>query len=365
MKMQNQSYFFVVVCTGLLLVSTTILNAATPAEMAELSLQELLAMSTDEESNDTGPWSMSVLYSRRKLDGYQAGTDKLSNGEVQFVPGETRTDKNFPVLPTVITQEAVIITTRYAISDANELTFSIPHIKQSTDHESIVPGYSFFNITSSGLGDISFGYSGALERWDSAFVSYTIGLSLPTGSIDEQGDTPRATGDQQLPYTMQLGSGTWDIPLGLHYQNEKSSWTWGANIFAKVRTGRPKNIFDKAWSGTNDRNYRLGDRFSISAWGRFFNSAAVRPTAKISYQYADKIHGRDEELIVPGPFPYPASITDPGNFGGEKVDITLGSEIGDTEHSFVVQIGMPIYQDLNGVQPKETVQINISWNDSF
>ena len=38
------------------------------------------------------------------------------------------------------------------------------------------------------------------------------GVSLPTGSIDEEGDTPRAPGDQQLPYTMQLGFRNLGLP---------------------------------------------------------------------------------------------------------------------------------------------------------
>ena len=51
------------------------------------------------------------------------------------------------------------------------------------------------------------------------------------GSIDEEGDTPRAAGDQQLPYTMQIGSGTWDLPAALVFEKSNSSFV-GEAMFA-------------------------------------------------------------------------------------------------------------------------------------
>ena len=53
-------------------------------------------------------------------------------------------------------------------------------------------------------------------------IYVTGGLSFPTGSIDEKGDTPRGKGTQ-VPYTMQIGSGTYDLQPALVYlgQNDQ------------------------------------------------------------------------------------------------------------------------------------------------
>ena len=59
---------------------------------------------------------------------------------------------------------------------------------------------------------------------------------MPTGSIDEEGDTPRAPGSQQLPYTMQLGSGTWDFPLFLSFRKYEARWDWGMDASYTLRT---------------------------------------------------------------------------------------------------------------------------------
>ena len=73
---------------------------------------------------------------------------------------------------------------------------------QSTDHISIIPGYDGFNISSEGVGDIALVVDSTVSQSLNSIWKIGAGLSMPTGSIDEEGDTPRAPGNQQLPYTM-------------------------------------------------------------------------------------------------------------------------------------------------------------------
>ena len=104
--------------------------ASTPSEMAGMSLQELLNQPLEEQAADEKamPWRVGLSYSRLKLDGYLDGTDKVSNSEILFsgVPG-TRTDKNFPVVPTEIRQEALILTVRYALNNRISFNLGIPY----------------------------------------------------------------------------------------------------------------------------------------------------------------------------------------------------------------------------------------------
>lgn len=345
-----------------LLISSSI-HGSTPSEMADMSLQELLNIQVEERITPTtgsqtyqaGPWRAGIAYSRMELDGYLDGSDEVSNSAVLFsgVPG-TRTDKNFPVLPTVITQEAVILTMRYELDSRQTIDLGIPYILQSTEHLSVVPGYDNFTIKSEGLGDISLSYSSTIKEWKSKQLRGTVGISVPTGSIDQKGDTPRAAGDQQLPYTMQLGSGTWDLSAGLNYQQQQNTLAWGTQLHGKLRGGK------------NDRDYRLGNRASLSAWAKSYHHAWIRPSVKLRYQYWDIIHGEDTEITVPGPFPYPAGITNPKFYGGRKVSASLGVSIGGGNsplkgNSVDLEIGKPIYQNLNGVQPKEVLRFNIHW----
>jgi hypothetical protein len=318
---------------------------STPSEFAEMTFQELFDQSIDEDNINKGlmtPWILSYQLKNVKFKGYLDDTKVLSFDDVLWNgPGEVRTDKNFPVLPTDIHQEAHIITLGYQFSQSWHGHISAPYIKQETDHISIVNNYDFFVINTEGFGDTSVSVS---YNWYNAGVGswrFSFGLSFPTGSITEVGDTPREAGDQQLPYTMQLGSGTYDIPLDLSYQNS-GSHNYKVGMSAKIRTG------------TNNRDYRLGNNFRLYGRYKIELSSKLQTYAGLTYQYSDNIHGQDDSLLVNSPFPYPAGITNPQLYGGKKINARLGLVWQLSKgYQLNVEIGKPVYQYLNGPQPKE------------
>lgn len=321
------------------------LAQSTPSEFAEMSLSELFDESIDENGvggSDSSPWTLAVQYKMVEFEGYLDGTDDLRFQEVLWnAPGETRTKKNFPVVPTVIRQEASVVTVGYEVNKQWRSHLTIPYIKQTTDHISVVPGYGDFKIKTSGIGDVVVSGSYKFIDTDTSRWWFTMGLSLPTGSIDEEGDTPRSPGNQQLPYTMQLGSGTFDFPMELSYQN-LGSHDYSLHFSANIRTGE------------NDRDYRLGNHYSIGGRYKFHPWPTVQPHISLDYQYGDSIHGMDDSLRVESPFPYPASITDPDLYGGHKVGINAGISWEFSRHYRIsAELGAPLYQNLNGPQPKE------------
>lgn len=339
-----------------LLFGSTQLSAMTPAEMAELSLQDLMGLKAESESRvstgDTASrWQARVQYSQLRFDGYQSGDSKLDDERVLFRPGtQARTSENYPVLPTTIVQEAVTLAVSYQLNNGDYVDVAVPTIKQSTHHKSIVPGYGRFIIDSEGLGDISISYNHLWRQTDTGDIRLIAGISAPTGSIDKAGDTPRAAGDQQLPYTMQLGSGTWDLPLGINWSARPSEWSYGLRAHAILRTGK------------NDRDYRLGHRLQVSGLMRSHHHNWISPYAKLSAHYAGGISGQDDEITVPGAYPYPASITDPDNFGSKGFNVALGAEFGGMT---TIELAMPLYEYRSGIQIRKTLQFTATWKAPF
>ena len=94
--------------------------ANTPAEMADLSLQELYALSVDDNNQDYG-FQAGVLFKREVLDGYKSGTQSLSYDDVLFQPPEPRTDKNYPVLPTVIEQQTLVVNLSFGMKRCEKI----------------------------------------------------------------------------------------------------------------------------------------------------------------------------------------------------------------------------------------------------
>lgn len=351
-----------------------------PVDLANLSLGDLLNakiirshsdLTTDEASQqdvpvgylDSSRFHFSSNYINVKFEGYMDGTKDLSTDDVLWSKpsGEARTDKNFPVVPTIIHQEAIQFKGAYNLSEQFILSLSIPYIRQETEHISIVPNFDDFTIVSEGLGDIEVAVSWLHQLSQSSNLLINLGLSLPTGSIDEVGRTPKdANVDTQLPYTMQLGSGTYDIKPSINYSAIAGNWTYGANINLTLRTEK------------NDRDYRLGNVYQAGIWSRYALTDWLEPSIRIDGIIWDKISGEDmdlrkEDLPIN---PYPAAVVKPDNFGGTKLLALVGLRLKDPrgrlENTFLeFEAGTPFYQKLNGPQPSEDWRFSASLVLSF
>ena len=334
------------------------LAQSTPSEFAQMNFQELFEQSIYDNHTDRSlisPWLLGYQLKSVKFEGYLDGDKALTFDDVLWNgPGEEdRTTKNFPIVPTTIYQKAHIISLGYQFNSSWKGQISIPYLKQKTDHISIVSNYNFFVIETEGVGDIALSTSYNWSNSGTGIWRFSFGVSLPIGSVDEVGDTPRAPGDQELPYTMQLGSGTYDFPIELSYKNSDLH-DFNVSFSANIRTGY------------NSRNYRLGNNFSLK--GRYQNelSPTLQIYAELGLIYSNNIHGQDDSLLVDAPIPYPASITNPKLFGGKKIDAGLGLSWKFAEkYQLNVEIGKPIYQNLNGPQPKEQWRNSISLSKVF
>jgi hypothetical protein len=333
------------------------LAKSTPSEFAEMNFQELFEQSIYENHTDRSlisPWTAGYRLKSVKFEGYLDGAEALSFDDVLWNgQGEVRTTKNFPVVPTTIYQKAHIISLGYQFNSSWKGQISIPYLKQKTDHISIVSNYDFFVIETEGIGDIAVSTSYNWSNPEVGIWRFSFGISLPIGSVDEVGDTPRAPGNQELPYTMQLGSGTYDFPIELSYKNN-GHHDFHVSFSANIRTGH------------NSRNYRLGNNYSLKGRYQIELSSTIRTYAELGFIYSNDIHGQDDSLLVNAPIPYPASITNPKLFGGKKVDAGLGLSWRFSEDCQLnIDIGKPIYQNLNGPQPKEQWRNTISFSKVF
>ena len=346
-------------CFVLIGTSQTGSAQTVPTDLLELSIEELFeanVVTEAERAEVARRWHLSYTYAVSDYHDYYLGSQRIGYDEVLFQPGlEDRTDSNFPVVPTEIKQEVHALRLAYDFTPAVTLRAQLPFVMQSTDHISIVPGYDAFNISSKGVGDTALVLDAIVSQSLSSIWKLGAGVSVPTGSIDEKGDTPRAPGNQQLPYTMQLGSGTWDIPLLLSFRKYGAQWDWGANADFTWRTGK------------NDRDYRLGNKAGVGGWVQWKGFTALSPGMRLHYRWRDTIGGQDVALLVPNPqFPYPAPVTNPSAFGGEQIDLTVFVRFPlangwYTEASYA----QPLYLDLNGPQSSEKYHFSIEIGTSF
>ena len=332
-----------------------------PTDLTELDLEQILALHikrADEPKRSR--WRIAYRFLHANFDGNRDGTADIPDEEVLFRLGtEDRTRDNFPIVPLTIVQKAHMFDVGFDFDEKWQFSLLLPYITQETDHISIVPGFDQFIISSSGIGDILLSATHAVWSQESHVVLASLGISLPIGSIDEIGPTPREPGtDTQLPFTMQIGSGTYDLAPSLTYAAGNGDWSWGGLVRNRTRLGE------------NNRNYRLGDSLTLSAWLTKPVSKWLAPSAKLVFRSWGRIEGRDEELLppnLPPEFPFPAAVTDPSKFGGKKLNLHGGSRLtwpGGwlANGAFEGDIAVPIYQSLNGPQPKEIWRCEMEWS---
>ena len=334
-----------------------VLGQTVPADLVDIPLEDLFAANVVEpDQKSERRWHLSYRYTRSEFDEYRSGTDTLSYNDVLWNgPTEVRTDDNYPVVPTEIEQEVHSFLLGYEYSPRLFFRLAVPIIEQSTDHISIVPGYDEFNISSDGVGDVVALADYELGRTVNSAWRAIAGVSIPTGSIDEVGDTPRAPGNQQLPYTMQIGSGTWDLPVGIVFDKYDQYVNWGADARAVIRTG------------TNDRDYRLGHKFSAGGWIKWRELGRFRPGIRVNYRWQGEISGDDVSLLLPNPrFPYPAPVVDPTAFGGQQIDVSVFADVDlSDDWSVYAEYSRPVWFNLNGPQSAENFHLTIGLSTTF
>lgn len=197
-------------------------------------------------------------------------------------------------------------------------------------------------MRSSGLGDtiLSAMVQGPYN------LTATGGLSLPTGKIDNagplvRGPTPDDRDDNvRYPYSMQLGSGTYDLILGLDYTDTGEKSGWGLEYEYTLRTGR------------NAEGYTLGDRMLLGTWYKSRLTAAFDTTTKLLFHKTGQIEGEDKVIREEPVYNKLMSPDrDAGNYGGRRLDLGLAATY-QTKGllRFGAEFTLPLSQNLFGPQ---------------
>ena len=168
----------------------------------------------------------------------------------------------------------------------------------------------------------------------------SLGLSLPTGDIRQEIEMMGMK--FRAPYDMQLGSGTFDLKPALTYSavSDDALWNWGGQAGYTYHLGH------------NDAGYSLGDSLKLSSWLQ----RAMGPTAtwiRLSYTNTARISGQDREITNSLKFA-DAPDAETKNYGGDLVNAFIGTSYTKGAFSAGIEIGLPLYQYVNGLQMANT-----------
>jgi len=301
-----------------------------------------------------------------KMDGLRDGTDSVGVESILGMPAMGK----FMAAPTSMDMYMTNLSVGYSFTD--DFLGMIMFMWRENDMDMLfngpmksTTGRDGFTMESDGMGDTMIMTKYRLFADDplipTSQLSLMVGLSLPTGSINEKnGNHPVvARQSELLPYGMQLGSGTFDPSLGLLYQGSSSPLWWGANFIYRGR-----------WYD-NSRDYQLGDEVMLDLYTMYQVRYDTVVQLQLNSVYWDSIEGEMDEAVsgesgrvTPGDptTPYMTNLWDPENYGGKKVSITAGVQWQPFPLQIVeFSVGVPLYQHLNGPQLEEDYRVMLTW----
>ncbi len=294
--------------------------------------------------HEKGESMISYRFMRMMMEGNRTGGDQVGSNAVL---------QNFLVSPLDMPVNMHMVGLMYAPSDRVTLMGMLPWVSLSMDH--VTRSGGAFTTESSGLGDIQVGGLIGLKAEGKYRSHLNASVSLPTGGIEQIDVTPAsAPNESQLPYPMQIESGTIDLKPGITFLSMGRLGSWGAQGSATIRMGE------------NDRNYSLGNVVSGTAW------LAVRLTDHLSTSFRlegttwGDIEGADPAymnlMMVP--------TVNPDLRGGTRFDLPVGLNYYINSgvlagHRIAVEYAFPVYQNLNGPQLETDGILTIGWQKSF
>jgi hypothetical protein len=208
--------------------------------------------------------------------------------------------------------------------------------------------------TTGGLGDTVLAglvslYQGPVHR-----LHLGLGLSIPTGSVDEELRRTFRNDGGLIHFHMQLGSGTWDLLPSLTYSGMSQQWYWGAQLTGTTRQ-----------EDHNASGYRLGDVLQTSAWSGYRVNDWFSASVRGIFTDKDPIHGDFTKYNAKsGPMDFPQ------NQGGEYWDLAVGMAFTVPSGRFAgnslnLEWQQPLRDDVNGFQRERDGTLAASWTISF
>lgn len=290
---------------------------------------------------------LSYRHMDMRMEGHRAGSDKLTTHEV-FMRGFSTAAKDMDMAMNMFG-------VMYAPSDrvtimgmANHLDLEMNMVTNPNAGVSGMHGmHSAGGMThaTSGWGDV--GVTALIKAFDNRSgrkAHWNVGFTAPTGSVTE-----RMHGAYQ-PYGMQLGSGTWDAKIGATYLDFKDKYSWGGQILETVR------LEDSGESGFSRAN-----ALETSIWGTWKAATSFSISGRLKYSREGSLNGHYN-----GSHNHAAPPHFQTNYGGDVLEAILGINYLVTDgmlkgHRIALEVGMPIYQNLNGVGMNRKEMVTLGW----
>ncbi len=304
-----------------------------------------------------GEWGFSYSYMNMMMKGNQSGTARLNDQQVL---------NTYMMSPDEMTMQMHMAMIMYGISDRLSVMGMFSYIQNSMSM-SMQPvamsmpgmvmsgiGNGKMNTSTSGIGDTKiYGLYKLLDS-DRNRIIFSLGLNIPTGSTTLNGLTLEGEG-QRLSYPMQTGSGTWDILPSMAYTGQRTDMSWGLQAEANLRPG------------VNAQGYALGNEARANGWVSYRFCKWISSSFRLEEKFTGRMNGYDPQIAVLAANDAEANSA---NYGGISTTAYIGLNFYKPSrplrgNRLMLEYGVPVYQNLNGIQMSCSSTIWLGWQYNF
>lgn len=295
-----------------------------------------------------GGWMVGYRYEYLHSSGVRSGRHSVDNAAVLASYGEA---------PIAMDMEMHMLEVMRGITDNLTLMVMPQYMYMGMTHLSH-GGHGAHEHEVEGIGDTEVTGLYSVYRAHTAGgkqeAHLNIGMSLPTGSIDEAFTNHHAA-TYRLPYNMQFGSGTFDPMIGATYTGEQADWSWGAQTLNYIRLGK------------NDNGYRQGNKYMATTWVARNLNPFTSLSLRLEAEAWDNVSGRDASLPVTA-----IAGADPDGQAGERVMALVGLNLfsGQAQgplagQRLAAELGIPLHERFSGPQPETDYRMTLGWQWAF
>ncbi|NCG11592.1 MAG: transporter [Alphaproteobacteria bacterium] len=306
-----------------------------------------------------GEWMFSLRQIKMEMSGNKIGSNNASDTEILSIANtNAMMPPNLRVVPQHMEMDMTMLGVMYAPNA--DLTFMamtgyVQKTMRLTTYNMMGMRIGNFETESEGFGDTTISALFRGQMTATSQIHYALGLSLPTGDIEEQDTvlTPMNTRiAARLPYAMQTGSGSYDLKPAITFNKHFENYSFGGQISAVVRLN------------DNDSDYRLGDIFTVQSWISKGISPTVSASLRLKGTSEEKIDGRDTLIDKP------IQSADPNFYGGERLNLGIGLNLAPKSGPLAqkrvdFELVGPIYEKLNGPQMSQDWSLIIGFKTGF
>lgn len=289
-----------------------------------------------------GAFQIGYTFEQADFDGIQFGSDEVSALEVWNVFGYT-------VAPFERRDRGHRLQLGYGATD--RLTLRGSAMFRDFQRDILTEDLFLARTENNAIGDVELEGMYEAYRTSSIRAHVSLGVELPTGTFDEDGENAfLGTDPSRLTYSMQTGVGSTAIVPGLTLATQNERGTVGVQAKARFRVGE------------NDAGWKAGDEILAKLWAGYRFGDVLALTTGLRVQRFGSIEGFDDTLDP---------LFDPANdiiiSGGTILSVPLGLNVALDRGVFegtviAAEFDWPIHQDYDQVRitQQRTLRITIS-----